>query len=159
MGSVWNFISLLCLYIQLYVTLEKMMNEINFFVSNFVFLSSALVFRCWAPWGSKSGFPRNLEEVWDLQPQNPSLVHPSLLHHHQTLASTPSPRFFFQRVADHQDPSPTIFKSATTASESIQQIQEKKSQIRSLGVPDQLKTFRSHPFFYSGNSLPWVSCF
>jgi len=81
------------------------MNEINFCVSNFVFLSSALVFRCWAPWGSKSGFPRNLEEVWDLQPQNPSLVHPSLLHHHQTLIFHLHPMApLFHIEAGHQHP-------------------------------------------------------
>ena len=154
-----------------------MMNEINFFVSNFMFHSSALVFKCWAPWGSKSGFPRNLEEVWDLQPQNPSLVHPSLLHHHQTLASTPSPRFFIQGVADHhppvqpsssqlpllQRPPASRFRSIVSTTEQVQRRVKSVSRSPKLLHPTifikssgQCLSLSFWFFFCSSSSRSWV---
>ena len=115
---------------------------------NPLFFSKVLFFHtyseCWAPWGSKSGFPRNLEEVWDLQPQNPSLVHPSLLHHHQTLIFHLHPTApLFHIEADHQHP----------GSDQLFQLQ---SQFK--GESDQYQDLRN--FYIQQSSLsPQVSVF
>ena len=138
-----------------------MINEINFFVSNFVFLSSALVFKCWAPWGSKSGFPRNLEEVWDLQPQNSSLVHPSLLHHQSLIFHLHPMAPLFHIEADHQHPgSDQLFQLQSKFKEESDQYQDLRNfYIQQSSLSPQVSVFlwvSGSFFFCSSSSRSWV---